>query len=164
MIGDVLEEVIRALILLVWRIGFVILLPFIGLYYTRWHRPLIVVAVMIPVLMVSIETHRLWERDPSQFIRAYIYAQTEHFPAKYPATRPLPETLFGQSLPDDWQTYGEARAKLLQPGYSPDYVLMKFLLSIAFFNAMKTGALLAAIGYVYGGFYAMLAAWVARRD
>ena len=162
MIGDALEAAIQALIQLIWRVGFMIFLPVLGLYYTRWHKPLIVLLPLIPVFAVSIEAHRLWEKDPSQFISAYIYAQTEHFPAKYPTSRHMPETLFGYSLPDDWQTYGDARVELLQPGYSRDYVVMKFYLSIALFNAMKMGVLLAAFGYVYGALYAMLAAWAVR--
>lgn len=162
MIEDALEAVIQVLIQLIWSVGFMIFLPVLGLYYTRWYKPLIVVVVLIPVIAVLIETHRLWEKNPSQFISAYIYAQTEHFPAKYPSSRPMPETLFGYSLPDDWQTYGDARTQLLQPGYSRDYMVMKFYLSIALFNAMKTGVLLSAFGYVYGAFYAMLAVWAVR--
>lgn len=164
MILDALAAVVRGLIWLIWKIGFVIFLPLIGLYHTRWYKPLIVVLFLVPIFSVSIEAHRLWKKDPSQFIRAYIYAQTEHFPAKYPAGRHVPETLFGYYFPEDWQTYGDVRRKLLQPGYSRDYVLMKYLLLIAFFNAMKMGALLIAIGYVYGALYAMLAAWAVRRQ
>ena len=164
MIRDVLATILRGFAWLIWKIGFVIVLPFIGLHYARWLKPLILVVVLVPVLAVSVEAHRLWKKDPSQFILAYVYAQTEHLPAKYPAIRPLPETLFGYGFPDDWETYGDARAELLKLGYSIDYALMKHRLSIVLFNALKVTVLLVACGYVYGAIYAMLAAWATLRE
>lgn len=164
MIGDALVAVMRALILLVWRTGFVILLPFIGLYYTRWHRPLIVVAVMIPILMVSIELHRQWVTDKHRFVAAYVIAKTEHLPFIYHNERPFPDIVLGLSFPDEWQTYGEARAGLLKSRGGGDYRIIRILLSVRLETAIKLDLCFIALGYVYGAFYVMLAAWTARRD
>ncbi|WP_041860887.1 hypothetical protein [Candidatus Puniceispirillum marinum] len=164
MIGDALEAVIQALIQLIWRVGFMIFLPVLGLYYTRWHKPLIVVLLLIPVLMVSIEVHRQWLTDKHRFVTAYVIAKTEHLPFIYHNERSFPDIVLGLNFPDEWKTYGDARVALLQSRGGRDYWTVRYFIDWQWGKAIQLNLCFIALGYVYGAFYAMLAARAALRE
>ena len=164
MIRDVLATILRGFAWLIWKIGFVIVLPFIGLHYARWLKPLILVVVLIPVFVLSIELHRQWVTDKHRFIAAYIIAKTEHLPVIYHNEKSFPGLVLGLSFPDEWQTYGEARAGLLTLQGGEDYRAVRFFLGHRLDKAMKLDLCFVVLGYVYGAIYAMLAAWATLRE
>lgn len=140
-----------------------IALPFIGLYRTGWHKAVIIFALLIPLVVLiafASRVYQSWDEYPYKSASAYFYVQNLYLPIFYHDDRPLPETLFGYDLPEEWQTYGGIKYGV---GYSY-YEGIKSVLSEELSHAVKLSLVVAAIGYIYGLLYVLLAAWAAWRE